>query len=135
MHVVRQRRRDPKTYLKFFGRLDRRARLVIAGATAVVVAGTGTGIAYASTRGFGTDQVGQTTRDGLVVSADQIINPIGDRLVINNGKIMTDTVSPDGSHLAALTADGGITLTIVDLKNWKKQQLVGTSPAANLKIS
>src|SRR5437763_3003291 len=135
MQVVRQRRRDPKADQGLFGRSGRRFRRVIAGAAALAVAGTGTGIAYASTRGFGTDQVGQTTRDGLVVSADQIINPIGHRLVINNGKIMADTVSPDGSHLAALTADGGIALTIVDLKSWKVQQLVGTSATANLKIS
>src|SRR2546423_291957 len=135
MRVVRQRRRDPKVRQRFFGRPGRRVRLVIAGATALAVAGTGSGAASASTRGFGTDQVGQTTRDGLVVSGDQIVNPIGDRLVINNGKIMADTVSPDGSHLAALTADGGIALTIVDLKSWKRQQLVGTSSAANLKIS
>src|SRR5207248_4381835 len=67
--------------------------------------------------------------------SDQVVRPIGDRLVINNGKIMADTVSPDGSHLAALTADGGIALTIVDLKSWKVQQLVGTSATANLKIS
>lgn len=106
-----------------------------AGVAALVVAGAGSGIAYASTREFGTDQVGQTTDQGLVVSADQIVNPIGDRLVINNGKIMADTVSPDGSHLAALTTDGGIALTIVDLKSWKTQQLVGTASSANLKIS
>jgi YVTN family beta-propeller protein len=44
-------------------------------------------------------------------------------------------VSPDGTHLAALTTDGGIALTIVDLKNWKVQQLVGDSSAANLRIN
>ena len=108
---------------------------MVAGATALAVVALGSGSANASTRGFGTDQVGHPADGGLVVSADQIIKPIGDRLVINNGKIMADTVSPDGSHLAALTADGGIALTIVDLKNWKVQQLVGTSSAANLKIS
>ncbi|HKS97903.1 MAG TPA: bifunctional YncE family protein/alkaline phosphatase family protein [Rugosimonospora sp.] len=106
---------------------------MIAGAAVLALAGSG--IAYASTRGFGYDQVGHTTKDGLVVSADQIINPIGSRLVINNGKIMASTVSPDGSHLAALTADGGIALTIVDLKSYTVQQLVGTGAAANLKIS
>jgi YVTN family beta-propeller protein len=126
MHVARQRRRDPK---------GRGTRLVIAGATALAVAGAGSGIAYASTRGFGTSQVGHSNGQGLVVSADQVVNPIGDRLVINNGKIMADTVSPDGSHLAALTADGGIALTIVDLKSWTVQQLVGTSATANLRIS
>ena len=48
---------------------------------------------------------------------------------------MASAVSPDGSHLAALTADGGIALTIVDLKSWKVQQLVGNSATANLRIS
>src|SRR5581483_12096322 len=130
MQVTRQRRRDPRA-----AAAPRRARLAVAGATALAVVGAGSGIAYASTRGFGFDQVGHPGKDGLVVSADQIINPIGDRLVINNGKIMADTVSPDGSHLAALTADGGIALTIVDLKSWKVQQLVGTAATANLRIS
>jgi YVTN family beta-propeller protein len=115
--------------------LDRRARLVIAGTAALAVVGGGSGIAYASTRGFGTEQAGHTYGQGEVLSSDQVIKPIGDQLVINNGKIMADTVSPDGSHLAALTADGGIALTIVNLKNWTVQQLVGTSSLANLKIS
>jgi YVTN family beta-propeller protein len=107
---------------------------VIAGAAVLAVASAG-GTAYASTHAFGTDQVGQTTGQGLVVSDDQIIDPIGDRLVINNGKIMSSSVSPDGSHLAASVTDGGMALTIVDLKNWKVQQLVGNSSAANLRIS
>ena len=135
MQVTRQRRGDPKVHFGPFGRSSRRIRLVIAGAAALAIAGTGSGVAYASTHGLGNDQAGQTNGKGLVLSDDQIINPIGDRLVINNGKIMADTISPDGSHLAALTTDGGIALTIVDLKNWKVQQLIGTSSAANLKIS
>src|SRR5579859_3846869 len=135
MQVVRQRRRTPRISFKSFGRWDRRGRLVIAGTAALAVVGAASGVAYASTRGLGTEQAGHTYGQGEVLSSDQVINPIGDRLVINNGKIMTDTVSPDGSHLAALTADGGIALTIVDLTNWKVQQLVGTSAAANLKIS
>ncbi|WP_260428350.1 bifunctional YncE family protein/alkaline phosphatase family protein [Micromonospora globispora] len=108
--------------------------LVTAGATAVVVA-AGTGIAFAQTHQFGTDQVGQTTDQGLVVSDDQYINPIGERLVINNGKIMSSSVSPDGTHVAAAVADGGMALAIVDLKTWKVQQLVGNNAAANLRIS
>jgi YVTN family beta-propeller protein len=136
MQVTRQRRRrDPKAYARLYGRLGRRARLVIAGAAALAIAGTGSGIVYASTTGLGTEQVGHTYNGGEVVATGQIIKPIGDRLVINNGKIMTSAVSPDGSHLAALTADGGIALTIVDLHNWKVQQLVGNSSAADLKIS
>ena len=134
MQVVRQRRRDPKVYFAFFGRLDRRVRLVTVGAAALAIVAGGSGVAYASTRGFGTEQAGHTYAQGEVLSSDQVVKPIGDQLVINNGKIMTDTVSPDGSHLAALTADGGIALTIVNLKTWTVQQLVGNSASANLRI-
>ncbi len=138
MDVVRRHRRAPEARPGIFGRTGRRVhrvRLLLAGITAVAVLGTSYGIAYASTNGFGTDHVGQTTSRGLVVAGDQVLAPLGDRLVINNGKIMTATLSPDGSHLAALTADGGIALTIVDLRNWKVQQLVGNSAAADLRIS
>jgi YVTN family beta-propeller protein len=106
----------------------------MAGTATLALVATGTGIGVASTQQFGTDHVGQITDKGQVVSADQYIDPIGDRLVVNNGKIMASSISPDGSHLAALTTDGGIALTIVDLKNWKVQQLVGNSATANLRI-
>ncbi|HEY3711123.1 MAG TPA: bifunctional YncE family protein/alkaline phosphatase family protein [Amycolatopsis sp.] len=113
--------------------LGRRVRLTTTGAAVLAVV-AGTGVASASTQQFGTDQVGQNTDRGLVLSSDQYIAPIGDRLVVNNGKIMASSVSPDGGHLAALTTDGGIALTIVDLKSWKVQQLVGNSATANLRI-
>jgi YVTN family beta-propeller protein len=133
MQVTRRRRRVAKARAHFGGH---RLRFATAGsATLVLVAtGTGTGIGVASTQQFGTDQVGQVTENGQVISADQYIKPIGDRLVVNNGKIMASSVSPDGGHLAALTTDGGIALTIVDLKSWKVQQLVGNSATANLRI-
>ncbi|MGZ0153446.1 phosphoesterase [Kribbella sp. WER1] len=92
------------------------------------------GTAVASTTGFGHDQVGQVTDKGQVVSSDQYIKPIGDRLVLQKGKIMSSSVSPDGSHLAASVTDGGMALAIVDLKNWKVQQYVGNNAAADLKI-
>ncbi len=135
MQVTRRRRRIEKDHPGLLGRhLGRRMPLVAAGTTAVVVV-TGTGIGFASTQQFGTDQVGQTTDKGLVVSSDQYIDPIGERLVINNGKIMSSSVSPDGTHLAASITDGGMALAIVDLKNWKVQQLVGNNAAADLRIS
>ncbi|MBE8521920.1 phosphoesterase [Amycolatopsis sp. H6(2020)] len=129
MQVTRRRRRAGKD-----GRAARRFRFATAGSITFVLVATGTGVGVASTRQFGQDQVGQVTRDGQVVAADQYLDPIGDRLVVNNGKIMASSVSPDGSHLAALTTDGGIALTVVDLKNWKVQQLVGNSATANLRI-
>lgn len=132
---VTRRRRVEKDHSSLLGRrIGRRIPLVTAGTTAVVVA-AGSGIGFAQTHQFGTDQVGQTTDQGLVVSDDQYINPIGERLVVNNGKIMSSSVSPDGTHIAASVADGGMALAIVDLKNWKVQQLVGNNAAANLRIS
>jgi YVTN family beta-propeller protein len=133
MQVTRRRRREEKGHSGLLGRrIGRRVSLVTAGTTAVAVVAAG--IAVAQTRQFGTDQVGQTTDKGLVVSSDQYINPIGQRLVINNGKIMSSSVSPDGAHVAASITDGGMALAIVDLKTWKVQQLVGNNAAANLRI-
>ncbi|HET6739488.1 MAG TPA: phosphoesterase, partial [Kribbella sp.] len=106
--------------------------MVTAGTTALAVALAGT--AVASTTGFGHDQVGQVTDKGQVISSDQYIKPIGDRLVLQKGKIMSSVVSPDGSHLAASVADGGMAMAIVDLKNWKVQQYIGNNAAADLKI-
>ncbi|MEV5754230.1 alkaline phosphatase family protein [Actinoallomurus sp. NPDC052308] len=132
MHVTRQRVK--KSRIGFFEkRTTHRIRVVAAGTAALAIAGGG--VSYASTRIFGTDQVGQTTKKGLVVSSDQYIDPIGERLVINNGKIMSSSVSPDGTHVAAAVTDGGMALAILDLKNWKVQQLVGNNKAADLKIS
>jgi YVTN family beta-propeller protein len=99
----------------------------------VVVAGTG--VAYGSTHQFGNDQVGQSGKYGQTISSDQYIDPIGTRLVINSGKIMSSQVSPDGTHLAASVADGGVALDIVNLKDYKVQQVIGDNTAADLKIS
>ncbi|MET7283727.1 alkaline phosphatase family protein [Kribbella sp. NPDC005582] len=129
MQVTRRRRRDEKGLTRL---LRRRATLVTTGTTAVAVALAGT--AVASTRQFGTQQVGQVTDQGQVVSADQYVAPLGDRLLLQKGKIMSSTVSPDGSHLAASLADGGMALAIVDLKTYKVQQYVGNNAAADLKI-
>ncbi|GGK77742.1 bifunctional YncE family protein/alkaline phosphatase family protein [Mangrovihabitans endophyticus] len=131
MQVIRNRRAVRRRSGRHLGR---RMFVLTAGATAVLVATAG-GIAYAQTHQFGTDQVGQTTPRGLVVSADQYLDPIGQRLVIDPGKIMSSAVSPDGTHLAASITDGGLALAVVDLRNWEVQQLVGNNAAADLRIS
>ncbi|MDF9817040.1 bifunctional YncE family protein/alkaline phosphatase family protein [Streptomyces sp. SPB162] len=129
MQVTRRRRRAERARFGFLGRrMNRRIPLVTVGVTAVAVAAAGT--AFAQTHQFGTDQVGQTTDRGQVISSDQYIAPYGDRLVVNNGKIMSSSVSPDGTHLAASVTDGGSALSIVDLKSWKVQQLVGASASS-----
>ncbi|MFJ5220487.1 bifunctional YncE family protein/alkaline phosphatase family protein [Streptomyces sp. NPDC088354] len=135
MQVTRRRTPAGRAGSGLLGRhLGSRRSLTLAAATAVVLA-TGTGIGFAQTTQFGHDQVGQSTHRGQVVSSDQYIDPYGERLVIDNGKIMSSSVSPDGSHLAASLTDGGMALAVVDLKNWKVQQLVGNSATADLRIS
>ena len=132
---VTRRRRDQKDRSGLLGRrVGRQASRLTAGAIAVALVAAGTGIAFAKTDMFGTDQVGQVTDKGQVVSSDQYIDPIGERLVINNGKIMSSSLSPDGTHVAASITDGGMALAIVDLKTWKVQQLIGNNAAANLRI-
>jgi YVTN family beta-propeller protein len=106
--------------------------VVTVGATTIAIALAGT--AAAQTHLFGTYQVGQSTDNGLVVSSDQFIAPYGERMVINPGKIMSSTVSPDGKHMAASVTDGGMALAIIDLENWRIQQLIGNNAAANLRI-
>src|SRR4051794_28596812 len=107
MQVTRRRREQRGAGLAA-RQVGRRISRVTAGTTAVAVVAAGTGVAVAKTDMFGTDQVGQVTEKGQVVSSDQYIDPIGDRLVINNGKIMSSVVSPDGKHVAASITDGGM---------------------------
>ncbi|MGW3655906.1 alkaline phosphatase family protein [Streptomyces sp. NPDC005151] len=133
MQVTRQRRSNEKDQISLFGRrVGRRTTLVTAG-IAVALAVTGT--AVAQTHQFGTQQVGQVTADGQVVSADQYIAPYGSRTVINDGKIMSSSVSPDGTHLAASVTDGGIALVVMDLKTGQVKQRVGNNASADLRIS
>lgn len=134
MQVSRRRRRVEKDHSGLFSRrIGGRVPLVTAGTT--VLALVAAGAAFAQTHQFGTDQVGQITDQGQVISSDQYIAPYGDRLVVNNGKIMSSSVSPDGTHLAASVTDGGAALSIVDLKNWKVQQLVSSSASSSPRIS
>ncbi|MFF0388133.1 alkaline phosphatase family protein [Kitasatospora sp. NPDC004615] len=131
MQVTRRRVKDtPSTS----GRRTRRRTLVTAAATAVVVA-AGAGVGWAKSDTFGTNRVGQVYDQGALVSSNQYLAPYGERLVINNGKIMSSTVSPDGTHLAASVTDGGAALAIVDVRNWKVQQLVGSGASSTPKIS
>ncbi|MGW3954814.1 alkaline phosphatase family protein [Streptomyces sp. NPDC004752] len=131
---VSRRRRVEKDRSGLLGRnIGRRTPLVTAGITAMGLLAAGT--AFAQTRQFGTDQVGQTTPQGQVVSGNQYIDPYGDHTVINNGKIMSSTVSPDGTHLAASVTDGDSALVIVDLKTRQVVQRVGNSATVDLKIT
>ncbi|MFJ6086177.1 alkaline phosphatase family protein [Streptomyces sp. NPDC092369] len=133
MQVIRRRRISEKKHVTLFGRhVGRRALLVTTG---IAVALGVTGTAVASTYRFGTQQVGQTTANGQVISSDQYIKPYGSRTVIDDGKIMSSTVSPDGTRLAASIADGDASLVIMDLATGQVKQKIGTNAADDLRIS
>ncbi|MET7691880.1 bifunctional YncE family protein/alkaline phosphatase family protein [Streptomyces sp. NPDC005483] len=127
MQVTRQRRNSQKVR-----RLSRRTTLVTAG---IAVALGVTGTAVASTYQFGTQQVAQDTAKGEVISSDQYLKPYGTRTVINDGKIMSSTVSPDHTHLAAAVADGDAALVIMDLATGQVKQKIGANAADDLRIS
>lgn len=103
------------------------------GTTAVLLAGAG--MAYASTDQFRHNQVGTEYRDGIQVSDNQVIKPIGDRLLTKYGKIMGSTLSPDGRFLAAASTDKSVVLQVFDLKSYKLIYTVGSASFVNQKLS
>ena len=134
MHVTRRRREVSRTGLASLRRPGRRAAIVAVGATCAVAV-TGVGIAYAATSGFGNHQVGTQYANGLQVSDDQVLQPIGNRLVTQFGKFMGSTVSPDGKYLAATSADKSVVLQVFDLSSYKLIWTVGSASFVNEKLS
>ncbi|HZE48578.1 MAG TPA: phosphoesterase, partial [Jatrophihabitantaceae bacterium] len=127
MHVTRQRREVSRFRLGPPAWTTRRFRILLAATVAVLVAGVGT--AFGTTVVFGHNQVGTQYRNGIQVSDDQVIKPIGDRLLTKFGKFMGSTVSPDGRFLAATAADKSVVLQIFDLQSYKLIWTVGTGSA------
>ena len=110
-----------------------RRRIVAAGAVAVVL--TGAGVTYAGTEVFGHNQVGTEYANGIQVSDDQIIQPLGDRSLTKFGKFMGSTVSRDGRFLAATSADRSVSLQIFDLSSFKLIWTVGTASGVNMNLT
>src|SRR5262245_16991805 len=133
MHVIRQRREVSRVRLGLPSWAGRRLRIVV-GCTAALLA-LGGGMAFGSTVVFGDNQVGTQYRNGIQVSDDQIINPIGNRLMTQFGKFMGSTVSPDGRFLAATSADKSVVLQIFDLSSYKLVWTVGTASGVNQTLS
>src|SRR3954465_10010137 len=124
MQVTRRRREASRGH---------RSRIAALGGAAVVLAAEG--VAYASTGGFGHNQVGTEYANGLQVSDDQIIKPLGDRLLTQLGKFMGSTVSPGGRFLAASSADKSVALQIFDLSSYKLIWTAGTGASVNQKLA
>ena len=133
MQVTRKRRKVSRLRRRLPNWAGRRLSIAVAGTTALLVVGGG--MALATTAGFGDNQVGTQYRNGIQVSDDQIINPIGDRLLTQFGKFMGSTVSPDGRFLAATSADKSVVLQIFDLSSYKLIWTVGTASGVNQTLS
>ncbi|WP_300678222.1 bifunctional YncE family protein/alkaline phosphatase family protein [Nocardioides sp.] len=130
MHVTRQRRSSSRVTLGFLSQcVTGRRRYVVAGATALALASGGVA-AYASTVGFGTNQVGTTYAAGLQVSDNQLVKPLGDRLMTPFGKFMGSTISPDGRYLAATSSDRSVAVQIFDLQTYQPVAAAGTAAVA-----
>ncbi len=103
--------------------------IVAAGCTLAVLGGAG--IAAASTIPFGQHQVGSQTDSGEQVSSNQVIKPLGDRLMTPFGKLMGSTVSPDGRYLVGTSTDRSVDLQVFDLKTYKPVAAAGTLAATS----
>src|SRR5215475_4653169 len=126
VQVTRRRRPDSRGRLTVFGLTGNRLRIVAVG-VAISLALVAAGVTYASTEGFGNNQVGTTYPNGIQVSDDQMIKPLGDRLLTQFGKFMGSTVSPNGQFLAATSADKPVALQIFDLSSYKLIWTVGSA--------
>jgi YVTN family beta-propeller protein len=91
----------------------------------------GGGIATASTLALGDQQVGTQYSGGLQISSDQMIKPIGDRVMTPFGKLMGSVVSPDGRYLVGTSTDRSVDLQVFDLSTYKPVAAAGTLASAS----
>lgn len=91
----------------------------------------GGGIAAASILPFDQQQVGAQTENGQQISSNQVIKPIGDRLMTPFGKIMGSTISPDGRYLVGTSTDRSVDLQVFDLKTYRPVAAAGTLASAS----
>jgi YVTN family beta-propeller protein len=108
-------------------RLPRTALAVLVGGLTLAVTGT---VAYGTTLGFGQHQVGTEYPDGLQISSNQVLRPLGERLSTPYGKIMGSAISPDGRYLAATANDRGTSLQVYDLSSYRLLWRGGTKASA-----
>ncbi|WP_269854504.1 bifunctional YncE family protein/alkaline phosphatase family protein [Streptomyces sp. RPT161] len=108
------------------------AALAVTAVLGVTAAATAVGISG----GFGTDKVdGEQTAKGILLPSNQRITPLGARHLVDNGRLLSSTLSPDGSRLAALTyRQGAGFLTIMDVRTGRVVQQVGTGVGTDRRI-
>jgi len=104
----------------------RRLRRTVLALIAVVALGGGaTGMAAAS-GSFGSAQVGSDGGAGVLLPDNQRVTPVGTRHFVPDGRLLSSTLSPDGTKIAALTwtIDVG-RLSIIDAATGAVLQQVG----------
>ncbi|GAA4216421.1 bifunctional YncE family protein/alkaline phosphatase family protein [Actinocatenispora rupis] len=109
--------------------------LAVAGLTLGLVVGA-SGAAIAGSIVHTTDKVdGTETARGVLLPDNQRVTPLGTRHLVTNGRLLASTLSPDGTHLAALTyLHGTGFLTMMDAASGAVTQQVGTGVGADRKI-
>jgi YVTN family beta-propeller protein len=98
--------------------------LLVGGLTTAAVAA----VAARSGGGFGNERVGSTYANGILLPTNQWINPIGSRILVDDGRMPSSAISPNGEFMAALSwEDFTGFLTIINLETGKIVQQFGTS--------
>jgi YVTN family beta-propeller protein len=74
--------------------------------------------------------VGTANADGILLPTGQRINPAGTRILVNQGRLLSSAISPNGKYLAALSWNEftGF-LTIINLETGRIIQQVGAYPS------
>jgi YVTN family beta-propeller protein len=106
--------------------------------TATILAGglclatAGLAVADAVFNPFDSHQVGENVDGRILLPSNQWISPVGTRILVNNGRITSSSLSPDGTKLAALTwNDFNGFVSIIDVKTGKLVQQLGTGTSAD----
>jgi YVTN family beta-propeller protein len=117
--------------LRRFSSMAKGQRILAVTAAGCALALLGGGVATASTIAFREQQVGGQYSGGEQISSDQMLQPLGDRLMTPFGKIMGSVVSPNGRYLVGTSTDGSVDLQVFDLNTYKPVAAAGTRTAAS----
>ena len=102
-------------------------RATIAGVATVAVVGASTIAAFAATNAGSGATVGSRNGHGILLPTGQRLTPLGSQVLVDNGRLLSSSISPNGRYLAALTwNDFTGFLSIIDLQSGKIVQQVGT---------
>jgi YVTN family beta-propeller protein len=107
-------------------------RALVSAVSIFLVAAAVASAAIAGFDPFGNTQVGQQVGNRILPPDNQWISPLGNRIQVNNARLVSSTLSPDGTKLAALSWNNfnGF-LTIIDVKTGHIVQQIGTCNGAD----